>query len=226
MDGNRWEKESIRQDMAARLKCLRENYPGGKLSHATLSEELEKRGTKISKDSLIKYESGSALRMNAEALLGLADFYGVSTDFLLCRTDDPAPVCNISSVDVLGLSKKAIDNLLENDWFVAGATQNGEIVGIPHGGLQPTDVLSRLLEDDEFMQVIGNLSRYTSPMVRDHLRKSAHPADSSDKFVYNPFMEAFNDSLWSLYVSSLTRHFGNAAERLLKEYDEEPFPDK
>ena len=231
LDGNRWEKESIRQDMAARLKCLRENYPGGKLSHATLSEELEKRGTKISKDSLIKYESGSALRMNAEALLGLADFYGVSTDFLLCRTDDPAPVCEISPVDIFGLSSKALHALLEHDWWWQLTKDNGEVETCPVVGLSASSILSRLLEDEEFLQVLGNLANLTTPAHR----RAIHDYDSSecpseypeDKLKLNPIMRPFKDSLWDMEISNAARHFGNAAERLLRGYDrEEPLPDK
>lgn len=75
--------------MATRLKDLRNER---KLSHAKLSDALkEKYGISISKDSLIAYEvtsqvhakAGANQGMRAEYLRCLADFYGVSTDYIL-----------------------------------------------------------------------------------------------------------------------------------------------
>ena len=37
-----------------------------------------------------KWEQGAG-KLNGEVLCAIADKYGCSTDFLLCRTDDPAP---------------------------------------------------------------------------------------------------------------------------------------
>lgn len=96
-------------EMARRLKELR---TAKKLSHAKLSAELLRiYGIKISRASLMNYEiddeyhsraeSYANLKMNAEYLNCFADFYGVSTDYLLCRTD-----LTTSDVNALAVCKE------------------------------------------------------------------------------------------------------------------------
>ena len=72
-----------------RLKRLRESK---KLSHDKLSDEIEDRyGVHIDKKTLINYEKAETLSskpdavkgMNITRLTALADYYGVSTDYLL-----------------------------------------------------------------------------------------------------------------------------------------------
>ena len=107
-------------EMARRLKALRNSK---KLSHNDLKNELQSRyGIKISRASLLNYEIDdefhskadalSNLKMNAEYLNCFADFYGVSTDYLLCRTDISASdVSMASACEKLGLSEGACE------WF-------------------------------------------------------------------------------------------------------------
>lgn len=98
--------------MAERLKQLREEKG---LSHEKLSKALfDQYGVKISSDSLINYEVADADHtkayknqgMRVEYLRCLADFYGVSADYILGQINDPcrAP----SAIDDLGLSEKAV----------------------------------------------------------------------------------------------------------------------
>lgn len=103
---------------AKRLKQLREH---AKLSHAKLRIALkEKYGIEISEASLKKYEIADKYHINYGNLKGMkieylnmfADFYNVSTDYILGRT-------NSTSVDLtekviyenFGLSSKTIKNL-------------------------------------------------------------------------------------------------------------------
>ena len=101
--------------MAARLKELRK---ARKLSHEKLAVALQnKYGISISKDSLVAYEApceghtrfGSNMRMSVEYIICLADYYGVTTDYLLVNTDDPSikPAVRTET----GLSAKAVQNL-------------------------------------------------------------------------------------------------------------------
>ena len=103
--------------MAERLKQLRESC---KLSHQKLSEAIEQRyGVKISKDSLINYEVTDEHHtkayknegMNMKYICCLANFFCVSTDYLLGTSDTR----NIDTQKItalqLGLSEKAINNL-------------------------------------------------------------------------------------------------------------------
>ena len=103
-------------EMAKRLKVLREEKG---LSHVSLSKELkEKYGISISRDSLINYEISEDnrtraqdfpnLKMKVQYLLALADFYGVSTDYLLCQTDTKSPIIELrQTCDYTGLSEMA-----------------------------------------------------------------------------------------------------------------------
>ena len=78
---------------AERLKMLRREK---KLSHEKLSAVLKAQyGISISRASLIDYENtdvqgvkaGAAGKMSVDRIAALADFYGVSTDYLLGRGD-------------------------------------------------------------------------------------------------------------------------------------------
>lgn len=90
--------------MADRLRLLRESK---KLSHEKLSKTLsEKYGIKISSDSLMNYEVSREehskkyknMGMRVEYLYCLADFYGVSTDYLLGLAENPVPDQSIQAV--------------------------------------------------------------------------------------------------------------------------------
>lgn len=127
-------------EMAKRLKDLRNSK---KLSHEKLKDELQHRyGIKISRASLLNYEidneytsksdAFSNLKMNAEYLNCLADFYGVSTDYLLCRTDIKVADVEVRAIcDYTGLSSETIASL--------HTFYSGENV--------PSNFLSRLIED-------------------------------------------------------------------------------
>ena len=98
--------------MAQRLKYLR-NERG--LSHESLRDAIEKKyDIRISIDSLKNYEVSSDFHkkahknegMRVEYLRCLADFYDVSADYLLGRTDDRER--HPSAIDDLGLSEGAV----------------------------------------------------------------------------------------------------------------------
>lgn len=104
--------------MADRLRQLRESK---KLSHEKLSKTLsEKYGIKISSDSLMNYEVSREehtkkyknLGMRVEYLYCFADFYGVSTDYLLGLVDNPVPDQRIQAVcQYTGLSPTTVELL-------------------------------------------------------------------------------------------------------------------
>lgn len=106
--------------LAKRLKKLREEK---ELSHEKLKAVLEAQyGLKISKDSLINYEvsddkhvkAGSSMAMRVEYLYCFADFYGVTLDYLVGKTDNktPEPVLQ-NAAAYMGLSDEAINNIRE-----------------------------------------------------------------------------------------------------------------
>lgn len=99
--------------MALRLKELRTKKG---LSHEVLRKALiDKYEIDISVDSLKNYEVAKIPHakayknegMRVAYLRCLADFYAVSTDYLLGRTDEPSP--KPAAVDDLGLSPGVVD---------------------------------------------------------------------------------------------------------------------
>ena len=50
----------------------------------------------ISRNYLSQIENGTGVRVNVAKKL--SDFYGVSIDYLTCRTDDPTPLSSVQAV--------------------------------------------------------------------------------------------------------------------------------
>lgn len=106
--------------MAKRLKDLRKSK---KLSHASLCKELkDKYGISISRDILMQYEVETEHHskkfanngMRVETLRYIADYYNVSTDYLLGISDTPTSDPNIKATEKLtGLNHESI-NVLKN----------------------------------------------------------------------------------------------------------------
>lgn len=107
-------------EIAKRLRSLRESVG---LNPEQLSRAIyEKSGVKIGRNSIINYEVGESyntktdknLGMRAEYVIALADFYGVSTDYLLGRTPDDVKTPDMDKravCDYTGLSEKAVSRL-------------------------------------------------------------------------------------------------------------------
>lgn len=101
--------------MAERLKQLREKEG---YSHEKLSNALNERyGIKISSDSLMNYEvsdphhtkAGKNQGMRVEYLRCLADFYGVSSDYLLGVRETKTPDVNaLNAMEFTGLSEDTV----------------------------------------------------------------------------------------------------------------------
>lgn len=129
------ERQERSFEMARRLKALR-NSKG--LSHNDLKNELQhKYKIQISRASLLNYEIDDEfhskadvlanLKMNAEYLNCFADFYGVSTDYLLCRSDAKTADENVQvACKTTGLSAEAIATLK----FDSGRKKERDIFGV------------------------------------------------------------------------------------------------
>lgn len=86
-----------------------------------------------------------------DVLVKIADYFDVSLDYLLGRTDDPSRApC---AVDDLGLSLKAIETIEQLEMF---DTPNGRIQ-FGFASEHAIDVLNCLLESCGFQEVIENL---------------------------------------------------------------------
>ena len=114
------DKQAISFVMGKRLKELREERG---LSHDKLIKQLNERyGVSVSRDSVMAYEISDEKRskasklpnmgMRAETLYCLADFYGVSLDYLLGKTDIKSFDTDLKSVcEYTGLSEQAVENI-------------------------------------------------------------------------------------------------------------------
>jgi transcriptional regulator with XRE-family HTH domain len=97
--------------LSKRLKELREERG---ISQETLLEQLNSAGIKISLISLKNYEVTEQHHskflavngMNTEFLFNIAEFYGVSIDYLLGRTDTRSPNPDIQDA----LRRKVVEN--------------------------------------------------------------------------------------------------------------------
>lgn len=111
--------------LARRLKELRE---GKELSLRALSAAIkEKCGIQISRESLLNYEIDSDTHPKAQKREGMsvrklrcfAEFYGVSTDYLLGLTDVPSANADVrAACSFTGLSENAVSLL--NEYFFGG----------------------------------------------------------------------------------------------------------
>ncbi len=163
--------------MAKRLKGLR-NEKG--LSCAELSAALlDKYGIKISRDSLMSYEIQTEhhskikdgkypnLNMGVEYLNAFAQFYGVSTDFLLGLSDKPTIDPKAAEVaEYTGLSLAAIAELRKAKLDILKQTFT-----MPE--------LNKLLCTDEFWKMVLDLSTFrqhclvteTRPLMMEQAEK-------------------------------------------------------
>ena len=140
--------------VAKRLKELRTERG---LSHQALIEALSDKygedGFSISKDSLINYEKTSGkihcVRMSAETLWYLADFYGVSTDWLLGKSDFKSSKMERLSAGGLCLSEKT--------------------VGAMFGERSVSPALNLLFETETFREFLSTLRRYHHACEADHI---------------------------------------------------------
>ncbi len=143
---------------ASRLKEQRQKKG---ISHATLAEKLQsKYEIKISVDSLKFYEitssssdrRGKCAGMRLEYLRCLADFYGVSADYLLGLSNSPTIDVDIKAAEQLtGLSTAAILKLKEWHLDKSESTNHGP---------QFIEILSEMVTTYNFEDFLNDITHY------------------------------------------------------------------
>lgn len=161
------------------------------LSHKKLSEELcERYGIKISRDSLINYETsaeyhskkGKNLKMNITYLWCLADYFGVSTDWFLGKSNVETPNADIRAVnEYTHLSEKAINALENPDVY-------NFINALFDNGLEENIITVRQYARKAASQAVIN------EQLRDHL-KDAHLPQPEDIFSLSPSEEWYIEQI-------------------------------
>lgn len=203
-------------EVANRLRFLRESQH---LSYESLRRQiLNQYGVNISKDSLRNYEvsedeynthAGKVSGMSIEKLCCLADFYGVSTDYLLHRTDMKSPdPSQQEACRYTGLTEDAAMRLkINNDFFCKNH---------PHDGSRPIQVLSTLLTDSEFWQALNTAAALTSSGQRDLLQQFEN---QRVKYNYDdPVSEVFliEDSEIDKRCMGIAHHITNVVMKQVK----------
>ena len=172
-----------------------------KLSFEQLSKELEKRGVIISHTNLMYYEIGDSYHklynrtrsMSIEILAALADFYGVSLDYLMGFTTSPTIEYQCIS-DLLRLSDDAIENLLclqndDND-FVAG--YHGKAMAVLNAMFQDNRVL-RAIRDIATSEIAHKNSLFTSKKNYQERRDNDKELQAAIKKVEKSYMMVVED---------------------------------
>lgn len=150
-----------REKVAERLADLRKER---KLSLEKLSKAIEeKTGVYISGPQLNKYENTERVKkgkiekitdiMSAENAVTIADFYGVSYDYILGQSDARNQE-NHSAVEETGLSEKAISKLKnwhEREFEEVG---NGMRIEVLKNTKAPEE-LSKIIESNHFGELIS-----------------------------------------------------------------------
>ena len=164
--------------MAERLKQLRKER---KLSHVALSTALNQAyGIDISRDSLMSYEVTDPNHskpyknegMRVEYLRCLADFYGVSADYLLGLTNDPSR--EPSAIDELGLSPQAIAKL-------KGCCSEGRATGFIDG-------INTLLTLPRLSMLAKNINRLSRNIILETNRLKQYSTNNrgNDERIFPP----------------------------------------
>lgn len=172
------------------------------LSHAKLSESMrEKYGISISVDSLKGYEvekesqtkTGSNMGMRIEYLYHFADFYGVSSDYLLGISDVRSKNENVQSIrNATGLSESAIERLISwktnslNSFLEKNAST-----------LKPTNFIESLIEYREIYLLARIYGELQEDKKRYNNRESEYQERKEQLASTNTSKEEFFDTLYS-----------------------------
>lgn len=114
-------------------------------THIELADYLQKTRQAVS------YYCDGSSSPDWETIVKIADFFDVSTDYLLGRTEDPNR--HPSAIDELGLSSDAVTH-------IRGCKKIGQMAG-----------LNMLLENFRFIQLVGAISSFCGT-ISDNIRIS------------------------------------------------------
>lgn len=100
---NKLNTENLHQMIGARIKLLRiekEKY------QKDVADALTKDGIYLTEAQLLTYEKGKR-KASSDVIIGLAKYFNVSTDYILCLTDNPGnTLFENSSITNLKLKKR------------------------------------------------------------------------------------------------------------------------
>lgn len=140
----------IRDEVGLRIAQLREARG---LSQKQLSDELEKVGLKVRRETVTQWEAGTR-DLKTEYTVKLADFFGVTCDEILRGIKSE----NLSIAKETGLSNGAITKLRQ----LSQAGERPGERGVDRYGytIETLRVLSALIESNHFHELLNNMGWY------------------------------------------------------------------
>ena len=140
----------IREEVGLRIARLRESR---RLSQKQLSDELEKIGLKVRRETVTQWEAGTR-DLKTEYTVKLADFFGVTCDEILRGIKSE----NLSATKETGLSDGAITKLRQ---LSQAGERPGERGVYRYGySIETLSVLSDLIESSRFYELFGSIGKY------------------------------------------------------------------
>lgn len=203
------------KEIGERLRLLR--VKRGFRSQDKLAEAIGVSDRK----TVAKWETGETA-IPITRLASICKVLDCDLDYLFGKIDVPRNV--VSDIcETTGLSETAVGKLKAYDYFYCVGGEK-----VPDGsnkGLEPSAVLSRLLESEEFWRVIGNISMWTKTEVQElfELADQYDPISGGLPVVPGyvepnpakvPFAE--KNKTADLLIASASRHFGDAVEKIFK----------
>lgn len=138
-----------------------------RMSFVKLSKEIDdKTGVKISHTALWEYEKDNGQKkMSIEFLCALADYYKVSTDYLLGLADEPSPIIEIQAITkILGLSEEAmvcIHSITDVMWNYQKTIDEEKNIKSESFTLEPKNILNEILTAEILTLLITNMIQLT-----------------------------------------------------------------
>lgn len=180
-------------------------------SQEELIARLQYREAGIGRNKVSDVENGEveALKsLSLDTLEALCDLFECDLGYLLGeyaeRRRVAAEVCYTT-----GLSETAVQRLLNLKSDITDYT-----VGKVFGVVPRIDILSRILSDHEFWQILNNLSQWTSPVLEEQMSTfdavNAY-APATDGIIAE--MQPLSTPLRDTEIASVAMHFFNVAKR-------------
>lgn len=183
-----------------------------RVNHTTITALAAQLG--LSRQAVSLYTDGSTLP-NAERLGLIADYFRVSTDWLLGRTDVRSPDVELqAAAEYTRLSEKAAERL--HLLGSASVMENGQSAAV-------TDMLSDLIESDRFYDLFGCLGIYLiygRTEVRDGGAAAKFEPTDGELLKLNSWAKAHGleilsrDSLKELYLQRAADIFKRICEEI------------
>ena len=190
---------------------IREERNARKWSQDELISRLQDRDAGIGRNKISNVENGvvkDVKSLSLDALEALCDLFECDLGYLLGEYDErqrvAAEVC-----DATGLTETAAQRLLNLKSDITDYT-----VGKVFGVVPRIDILSRILSDHEFWQILNNLSQWTSPVLEEQMSTfdavNAY-APATDGIIAE--MQPLSTPLRDTEIASVAMHFFNVAKR-------------